>query len=289
LREVIFHYPTNINEASRLLRDCVNTLPIAGGTDLAILMDNKVIRPNGLVDLTNLGLKYIILEPEYIRIGAVTTFSEILDSEIIRSYLPAFYAAVEQIGSVQCRSMATIGGNLCSAVPSADSVPPLLVANATVLIAGLKRERMVTLEDFFVGPRMTVLERGELLTEIRIPIPMKNTITVFIKYGRRNALTISTINLAVSLRLNSLKKILMARIAFGAVAPTPIRSRTAEAFLTGQVLEDSLIERATSISLDEIRPITDQRASKEYRMELSEVLLRRALKQIRDQHNKAEE
>jgi CO/xanthine dehydrogenase FAD-binding subunit len=289
LREVIFHYPTNIDEASRLLQDCENTLPIAGGTDVSILMDKKVIRPNGLVDLTNLGLNYIILEREYIRIGAATTFSEILDSEIIRSYLPAFYVAVEQIGSVQCRSMATIGGNLCSAVPSADSVPPLLVANATVLIAGLKRERMVTLEDFFVGPRMTVLERGELLTEIRIPIPMKNTKAFFIKYGRRNALTISTVNLAVSLRLNSLKKILMARIAYGAVAPTPIRSRTAEAFLTGQVLDDSLIERAASISLDEIRPITDQRASNEYRMELSKVLLRRALKQIRDQYNKDEE
>jgi CO/xanthine dehydrogenase FAD-binding subunit len=289
LREVIFHYPANIDEASRLLQDCENTLPIAGGTDLAILMDKKVIRPNGLVDLTNLGLNYINLEQGYIHIGPATTFSEILDSEIIRSYLPAFYAAVEQIGSVQCRSMATIGGNLCSAVPSADSVPPLLVANATVLIAGLKRERTVALEDFFIGPRKTVLERGELLTEIRIPIPIKNTKAVFIKYGRRNALTISTVNLAVSLRLNSLKKILMARIAFGAVAPTPIRSTTAEAFLIGRVLDDFVIERAASIAMGEIRPITDQRASKEYRMELSEVLLRRALKQIRDQYNEVEE
>jgi Aerobic-type carbon monoxide dehydrogenase, middle subunit CoxM/CutM homologs len=265
-------------EASRLLLLYNNAVPIAGGTDLSIQMDKKADRSHIFVDLMGLGWNYISFSERFIRIGATTTFTEILASDLIQEKLPILNIACGQIGSLQCRSMATIGGNLCSAVPSADSATPLLVLDAVVELASVRGARSVPLSEFFTGPRKTILERGEIMHEIQIPVPSTRSKSVFIKFGRRKAVTLSTVNVAVHSSTNEqMRCIEHIRIALGAVAPTPVRAARAEKFLEGKQASSDAIDDAIAIALTEISPISDIRASKEFRLDISHILLKRAL------------
>jgi len=171
------------------------------------------------------------------------------------------------------RNRATIVGNVCRASPSADTLPPLIADGAQVTIHGGSGERRVGLEDFFTGPGKTVLKPDELVTEIRVPAPEPRTGKVYIKHGRRKAMELATVGVAVSLSENEI------RIVLGAVAPTPIRARRAEALLRGKTLNDELIEKAAEAAASESRPISNVRASAEYRREMVGVLTRRALQQ----------
>lgn len=277
LRDFEYSAPSTLEKALALLEHAGAT-PLAGGTDLLTQVRAGTASPRRLVDLANVGLDYVRQDAGVIKIGAMTTFSALLVSDLIQRNVPALAEAVAQIGAVQCRNMATIGGNLCSAVPSADSAPPLLALDARAYIVSQGDARTVTLECFFTGPKQTVLGPGELLAEIEVPAPRPRTGTGFIKLGRRRAMTLAIVNTAASITLQADERIVEdARIALGAVAPTPIRAKEAESRLRGQPISEALIDEVASIAAGETSPISDLRASAGYRRDVSRVLVRRVL------------
>lgn len=283
-----FLTPKNIGEAFDLLdkhKDDKIQI-IAGGTDLIPLLRNKVIDVDFLLDISNLGLDKIEEDDDCIKIGSMVTFREIERNKMIQSKLPSLAYASSQVGAIQTRSLATIGGNICSAVPSLDSAPVLLALDASLVISSKDSDRTVPMEEFFVGPRRTILQSNEILSEIIVPVPKGKHGIDFIKFGRRKALTLSMVNSAASIELNDKGEISKARIVLGAVAITPVRAHKAEEKLLGQVPSIELFEKVSSDVDKEISPITDLRASAEYRKHLSKVLVKRnlinALKQIQN-------
>jgi len=269
--------PATVEEALALLgRE--GTKVLGGGTDLLIHMRAGVASPKYLVDLSRLGLSYIRREAGVIKIGATTTVAELLASGVVQPDLTCLVEAAEEFAAVQTRNMATVGGNLCSAVPSADLPPPMLVLDAQVKVTGRNGDRTLALEQFFTGPKTTILTAGEILTEIQVTIPPPSTGTSFLKLGRRQVLTLAIVNVAALVSLSEDgRTVENVRIALGAVAPTPLRARQAESILEGQELSETLIEEAASIAATEIAPISDLRATAEYRRDVSRVLVRRAL------------
>lgn len=270
--------PDKVEDAIALLQKD-GAMPIAGGTDFVALLNENQLHPQAIIDISAIGLNYIRQETELIRIGATTTFAEILESSIIWDQIPVLAEAARQIGSVQTRNVATIGGNLCSAVPSADSAPPLLVLDAILNILGETGLRSTPLSDFFVGPRKTVIKPGEILVDVLIPIPIRNYGAKFAKQGRRKALTLSVVNTASLLQINpNDQRIEKVRVALGAVAPTPIRAYTVEEKLEGERISEALIESASTSIKNDILPIDDLRASASYRLHISSILIRRTLR-----------
>jgi carbon-monoxide dehydrogenase medium subunit len=196
-------------------------------------------------------------------------------SEVIVAKFPALYEAVKLIGSVQIRCMATIGGNLCNASPAADTAPPLMALGAKVKILGSRGARQVPVESFFVGPGKSVLGKTEILTELSIPMPPKQSGTSFIRLSRAS-MDIAKISIAAMLQLDEGGKILAAKIALGSVAPTPIMAHESEKLLTGQRFSRQVAIRAAEKVTDEIRPITDIRGTAEYRKQVSRAIARDA-------------
>jgi probable selenate reductase FAD-binding subunit len=286
LNKFRFFSPNSVEEAIRLL-DQEGAVPIAGGTDLIVLMQEKRVTPQALIDLSSLDLGYIRKNENHIHIGALTTFADILENDMVRRTIPVLAQAASQIGSVQTRNMATLGGNLCSAVPSADSAPALLVLDASVRLTGKNGARSLPLKDFFVGPRKTILNPGELLLEVVIPFPAINSGSHFAKLGRRKSLSLAVVNAASMLRIDPESRIEDARIALGAVAPTPVRAENAENLLRGKVLDEPLLEEAISLVDKDISPIDDFRASAAYRSQVSRVLAKRTLREAWNQAKQA--
>jgi carbon-monoxide dehydrogenase medium subunit len=248
---------------------------IAGGTDMLVEKDPRV---EVLIDVVGLGLDYIETDDLGVRIGAATTFAEIEASPALRrSPYNILAQAAHQIGTPQIRNLATIGGNICSAVPSADSAPPLLTLDATVCISGSTEERSMEISNFFLDARKNALEREELLTEIRLPVFSARTEAVFVKKGRVAAADLATVNVAVRLTMRADGICQDVRIALGAVAPTPVRAKAAESMLRGKKPQDELLEKVAEQASNEISPITDIRGSAQYRKTLSRVLVERAL------------
>lgn len=270
----------SITEALSLLAECSpDALPIAGGTDLLVRMKRNQVGPKVLVDIAGVPeLHGIELTEEGLRIGSMVTHSEIMASPLVRQYAPALAAASGSIGAPQTRYLGTIGGNLASCVPSMDSAPPLLVLDAMITVAEMEGQKQVPLEEFFVTSHRSILTPEQLLKDILIPSEHLNKASAFAKFGRRRALTLALVNAAACVELNkSGSRFVSAHLALGAVAPTPIRARKAEAFLEGkQVLEDVLTE-AGIIASEEAAPVDDLRASAKYRRELVKVLTRRVL------------
>ncbi len=276
-REFEYLTPATVDEALRHLSQ-PGARPVAGGTDLVIQMRAREISPTHLVDLAGLGLDYVRQDGGVVRIGAMTTMAKLVEADFVRSRLPCLAEAVAQIGGVQCRNMATLGGNLCSAVPCADSAPPLLALDARLGIAGKDGQRDLALDQFFIGPKQTALTPGELLVEVRVPVPPPNTGTSFYKLGRRKALILAVVNVAARITLSEDgREVAAARIALGAVAPTPMRAKGAEELLRGRALSEPLIDEAAVKAASEIAPISDLRAGAAYRREVSRVFVKRAL------------
>lgn len=269
--------PQTVEEAIHLL-SLDGALPLAGGTDLMVLMRAGEEKPNTLVDLVSLGLRYIKSEGEHIRLGALATVTDILSSDIVSEEFDCLTEAAASFGAVQSRNMATVGGNLCSAVPSADLAPPLLALDAQVIITGPTARETVPLEQFFAGPKQTILTAGEILCEVEFPTSAPRTGTCFLKLGRRQAITLAVVSAACSLTLaEGDGSIESSRIALGAVAPTPMRAKQAEGMLQGQEFSEALIEAAALQASAETAPISDLRATAEYRREATRVLVKRAL------------
>jgi carbon-monoxide dehydrogenase medium subunit len=271
-----FYQPSSIREAVRLLRRGGRQARIvAGGTDLVVGQDRSI---RLLVDVTRLGLDYIRRDRNGFVIGATSTMAALEDSPKIRALADGILAAAASTcGSVQIRNMATLGGNLASASPAADTATPLLVLDAMVVMAGPRGRRRVSLEKFFTGPRKTHLN-GALLMEIVIPALPRGMRAgwSYQKLGRIQT-DIAVVNVAAGLGVDRRGRCAWARIALGAVGPTPMRAHKAEALLAGQMLTQELLDRVGDAAMQQVRPIGDVRASAEYRREMSRVLVRRVL------------
>jgi carbon-monoxide dehydrogenase medium subunit len=276
-----YHAPAIIEEALDLItRYGDNGRFMAGGTDLLLAMKKREITPQHLISLNGIAALQGIRQDKKggATIGALTTLAEIERSDIIRRQFLPLRDAIDVMASVQIRNLATIGGNLCSAVPSADTAPPLIALNASVKLVGPKGERSIPVEEFFTGPAETVRTSNEILTAIIIPKPGDRSSGCYLKLMRRRAMDLALVGVAACLKLDKEKKICMeARIALGAVAPTPIRVPEVEALLVNKAIDERLITEAARITGMQCRPISDIRASLEYRCSMVEVFTRRAI------------
>jgi CO/xanthine dehydrogenase FAD-binding subunit len=270
--------PDNLDAALAELEKSVGATIIAGGTDLLTLWRAGVIQPDLLIDLKSLGMSYIRSEEDHVRIGAYTTLSELIASKQLAENFPILIDACSEIAAPPIRNQGTLGGNLVNASPAADTAPPLLVYDAEVVLVKREAQRVVALEAFFTETGETVKERNEILTEVRIPLLQHGTTTKFIKIGKRKAMAIAVASVATRIMMGENGEVLEARIALGSVAPIPLRARKAESVLEGSELSDEIITLAANKARDEASPISDIRASFEYRSRMVKVLVQRALK-----------
>ena len=254
---------------------------VAGGTDL--MADLKFApsshAPNVVVDISRAEeLRSISLTKEGLSIGALVTHTEIMRSPVIRDMFPALVDAAHTIGAVQTRNLGTLGGNLVTAVPSVDSGPTLVALDAVTTILGPGGRRQMPLADFFVGPRKTVLKPDELLLEILITNENLGKPTHFLKFGLRKGQALALVNVAASIWIDWEKQTFVApRVALGAVAPKVIHATGAEAYLEGREITPEAMVEAGRLAVADAKPISDMRASAEYRKDLIAVLTRRAL------------
>ncbi len=250
---------------------------IAGATDLILRMRDRVFSPKLLVDLRQVSLDTISCHAGEMRLGAYVTLSQILADDEIANLFPALVEACRQFAGPPIRNLATLGGNIVNASPAADLVPPLMAYDANIVLASSAGERVLALAEFFTGPGQTVMQADEILTQIRLPLMPPDSASWFIKLGQRRSMAISIINLSIRLTLGANGTVSDERIVLGAAAATPLRAFAAEALLIGQELSDERIDQAAIAASKETSPITDVRASKNYRERMTQVLVRRAL------------
>ncbi len=275
-----YHTPTSLSEALRLLAKYHRKARVfAGGTDLLVSMKKREVLPEHLINLKGIAkLKGIHDGKEGVKIGALVTLGEIEHSKMIQDKFCVLWDAVQVMASRQIRNLGTIGGNLCSAAPSADTAPPLIVLNASVEIVSRNGKRKVSVEKFFKGPGESVLKPGEILTQIMIPNPLKKSTGAYLKLMRRAAMDLAQVGVAACLSFDSGKKTCTgARIALGAVGSTPIRALKAEKILLNREPNETVGEEAGKAAAQEANPRSSMRASKEYRSEMIEVLTKRAV------------
>jgi carbon-monoxide dehydrogenase medium subunit len=275
------YQPTSVQEAGRLFRENgPGGRFLAGGTDLIIAMKEKGLVPKYVIDLKMIpGLAAIRENADgAISIGALTTMREIETSPLIKKRYPFLAQSAAEVGSIQIRNRATVGGNMANATPSADVAPALIALNAIARIAGESGERSLPLEEFFSGPGQTVMAGGEILTEIIIPKTSARLVGDYIKFSPREMMDLAYVGVAVTYNLaEQEKKCTDVRIVLGAVAPTPIRAKRAEAILEGQVVGEALAEKAGAIAAEEARPISDVRSTADYRRAMVGAMTKRAI------------
>jgi len=276
LKIAAYHKPTTLVEAAALLAEDGRTI-IAGGTDL-LVNPRYMVGVREVVDIRKLGLNYIRAENGWLHIGAGATMRTVAQQATLQRLANGILARGAAVcGSPNIRNMATLVGNVSSALPSADTPPALLALNAEVVLVGTHGERVVPLDNFFVGPAKSVRER-ELISELRIPLADCDDFRGgFYKIGR-TAEDISMVNAAATLKIQG-GTITRARLVLGAVAPVPLRVTRAEEALAGQLATEETFQRAAELVRDEVRPITDHRATAAYRRKMSAVAVVRALRQ----------
>jgi len=279
---------------------------IAGGTDVIVMIKQKAMSPEVLISLRGIpGLDQIQYDGA-LRIGAMVTHRTLEKSDLIKREFSALADAVDALGSIQIRNVATIGGNICTAAPSADTATPLLVLGAQIKIKSLKEERTVRIEEFFTGPGETILKKGEIVTEFFIPKPLPNTGSAYWKHQRRLALDLPILGVSTLLTLDKgtvscsdmlcttspISSILHAmeqdqlickevRIALGVAAPIPIRATKAENLLRGKKISDELLEEVAETAVKEAQPRDTMRGEAWYRSDMIKVLVKRmAMKSI---------
>jgi carbon-monoxide dehydrogenase medium subunit len=262
-----------------LLSERPEALPLAGGTDLLVQIKEHRRPVEALLSLKRVPEVHQLSLNGILALGAAVSLAQVAAEPQVWQNYAALASGAALIGSVQIRSVATVGGNLCNASPSADTAPPLLVLNAQTVIATAEGERIVPMVEFFRGPGRTVLQPGDLLKEIVVPQPAIHSGSCYLRHTPRAAMDIAIVGVAAALSLNAEGIITEARLALGAVAPTPMRAAAAEALLVGQRLTGELLAEAGHVAAQEARPIDDLRASAEYRRHLVNVLTQRALSQ----------
>lgn len=258
---------------------------LAGGTDLMPQQQAGRLKPKPtLMNIRRIAeLRGVTQADGSISIGALTTITELMDNALLRRHLPLLAEAGDHFASNQIRNAGTLGGNICNASPAGDMLVPLLVLDASAQLASLENGRICTrsvpLTEFFIGPGKTSRAPTELLTGVRIALPPANFIARFFKFGARPALDISAISIGIGgvLRDGTLSDV---RVAFGAVAATPVRGKQTEAALEGKRLDAATIENAATTARDEVNPIDDVRASAWYRKQLIHNMTKRILSHV---------
>ena len=277
--------PNSVKEVLTLLAELGERCRLlAGGTVLLVDMRDGHLSPEALLDIGDLpALRFIRVDRGMVRIGPATTLAEIAESSLLPMEVSFLAKAAASVGGPQIRSRATIGGNLAYASPGADMAPPLLALGATLRLTSERGHREVSVDEFFAGPRSTVCGSDEIVTEISFPYRASGR-GAFIKLGLRNAMAISLASVGVWIEMDPSKGIVEeARIALGAVAPTPIRAKAAEELLRGERASVRLIERAAELAREYVRPRPSSiRSSGEYRRIVTGVLIRRALEKCLD-------
>jgi len=299
--------PQTLEEALSLLNQFGKKAKlIAGGTDVIVLIKQKAMMPEVLISLRGIpGLDQIRYDGA-LKIGAMVTHRDIEKSEVVRKEFSALTDAADVLGSIQIRNVATIGGNICTAAPSADTATPLLVLGTQVKIKSLSEERTVPIESFFTGPAETILKKGEMVTELIIPKPLPNTGSAYWKLQRRLALDLPILGVSVLLSLDKgtvscsdmlcttspISSILHTmekdeltcneiRIALGVAAPTPMRALKAENLMRGKKISDELLEEVANTASVEAQPRDSIRGEAWYRKDLIRILVKRmAMKSI---------
>ena len=257
--------PATLAEAVQILGRHKGTASVlAGGTDLLVEIKEHLRRAAHVVNIKRIpGMSELSFDPKAgLRIGALVTTREIETSDFVQQHYAGLLQSVCELGSIQVRNRATVVGNICRASPSADTLPPLIADGAVLKTS----ERTIPLESFFTGPGKTLLKPDEIVTGIEVPAPLPRTGKVYIKHGRRKAMELATVGVAVSVSPKE------TRIVLGAVAPTPIRAKAAEA-----AFMKAGVEAAAEAAMTEAKPISNVRASADYRREMVKVLTRRAL------------
>lgn len=273
--------PKGLEEALDILAEYgERASALAGGTDLVLFMERGKLRPDLVVEIPSCS-PFVGIESTdgQIRIGSRTTMRELETSSVIRSRIGILAEAAGEVGSLQIRNLATIGGNICTASPAGDTLPALLVLDASVKLVRKDGERVIPLRDFFVGPGKTVRQPDELLTEVICPVPSGKFGWSFYKLSVRRYMDIAIVNAAALVVVNDDGEIVDARLAFGSVAPTPIRVYEAEERLKGTPLNEILLDEVANLAQEASSPITDQRGTAEYRRIMVYRLAKRVLKE----------
>ncbi|MHC4942258.1 MAG: FAD binding domain-containing protein [Planctomycetota bacterium] len=279
IEELEYHTPRSLAEASALLDKLgEDARVIAGGTDVLADLKQGLITAGHLVSLAGIDeLKRIEQKPNGLWIGSLAKPNQLAESEILHSTFAGLAEAGASMAGMQIRNLATIGGNLCSAVPSADLPPSLLTVEAELVLASHQGERTLAMKDFFLGVRKTAVEPGEILSAIHVPPLPAGTGTAYNKFALRGASALAVVGVAARITIKG-GKIDKARIAIGAAAPTPMLIEEAGNHLKGKAPTEEHFQEAAGIAEKEVKPITDLRGSAEYRRDLARVLTVRALK-----------
>jgi CO/xanthine dehydrogenase FAD-binding subunit len=270
--------PRTLGEALAIMADRPEAVPLAGGTDLLVQVKEGRRSVEAVLSLKRVPEVHRYARNGALSLGAAVTVGRIAADPAVQQHYTALAMGAGLIGSVQIRSVATLGGNLCNAAPSADTAPPLLVLNAQAVIAGIEGEHTVPLDTIFRGPGRTVLRPGKLLKEILVPLLPQGSASFYVRHTPRAGMDLAVAGVAAAVTLDPEGTIVRARIALGAVAPVPMRATRAEAMLPGQTLTDELLQEVGMVAAQEAQPIDDLRASAEYRSHLVDVLTRRAVR-----------
>lgn len=259
--------PFLLADAIQFLHDHPATKIVAGGTDVGVQINKRVIAPQVFLDLNRIDeLTGVAIENDALVCGSRARWVDL--EAICRERVPQFGEIISIFGSPQIRHVGTLGGNIVNASPIADSLPFLFVADAELEIAGPQGTRTVNINKFYHGYRKTDLQRGELLTRVRIPLPAANQRLALYKVSRRRDLDISTFTAALLCELAG-DKIVAARIALGAVGPTVLRAKKTEGFLQGKPFAADVMRAAGEIAVEEVTPITDVRGAADFRRQLT--------------------
>jgi xanthine dehydrogenase small subunit len=283
LSAISIERPRGLRHALELLASEPRPVPLAGGTDLFVALNAGAEPRTRFLDLSTLSaLRGIRVARDHVTIGAHATFREIREHAVIRRRLPALAAAAAEVGGWQIQSRATIAGNIANASPAGDSLPVLLAHECRVRVASVRGTREIAIDEMFVGYRRLALEADELIVSVSIPWPAKGAIVMFRKVGTRRAQSISKVVFCgVLARAGS--KIRTARLAFGSVAPVPVRARAAERALEGASYSarggnPALVAGSRAAMARDIAPIDDIRSDREYRMDIAGRLLEQLLR-----------
>lgn len=272
--------PKTLDEATMLLSELgAGAKIMAGGTDIIPPMRDKVLKADYLIDIKRIpGLTYITYdETEGLKIGALTKLYDIQTSKLVKDKNPSVAQAAKYVASTQIRHKGTMVGNICNASPSCDTGPILIAQNATILVHGPEQDRQIPAGAFFKGVKRTHLQPNEIVTGIVIPPLRENEHAAYIKHSVRKAMDLAIVGVAAWLRMDG-SICVDARITLGAVAITPVRAPSAEKVLTGKELTDEVIAEAGLAAMRDCKPISDVRASAEYRHDMVRVFTKRAIK-----------
>ncbi len=279
-----YYSPTTVAEALSLLEGKgAAAHVIAGGTDIIVKMTHGRMNADALIALERIdGLNAIRFDASKgLTIGATARLAEVASHPDIRSHYPSVVEAVLCMATVEVRNMGTVAGNLCNAAPSADTAPPLITLGADVTLVGPKGERKLSLDQFFKGPSLTVMEQGEIMTAINVPPPGPNSGSSYKRISARCGVDIAAVGVGTTAVFDG-EACSEVRIVLGAVAPIPLRATQTEDLLRGQKWTEELISKAGDQAMNEAKPISDVRATQEYRKAMVAVLTRRTLEEARD-------